>query len=576
MGLQNFGWNINNGLTPLEIVFISLFVTFLISLILLTVAFWFYRQQLKKIAKIDQNIEIINRYPLEEAINRLAKINERNNKQFNQFYRLMRIKYLTILTETFKAATNQFLNGLENHEFTKLNYRAIKKLALIDESIDKAKVEFDTLHNLINDFFSYEYVLRDMVIDLKRQVNLIKKNYEQLTNANQYKFPEKVFYEYLGYIHKFVNLIHNYLVLGDYQTAFEKLAKILTWTLKVNEEITLYPKIRSFLTDDLSQELQQIEKDWTSGSLTLNRAKNRFKFLKERTFKESKLAFDAINVLDFNRTKLVIKKIQTEIYDFKSELVYEEEIKTFFKFRGNEIKVTIEQINQWVKKLREEYSPHFKKAEKAIYDTLLKPSERIKQSLANLNEFEERELEDLKDSLYADLVKIDESIYLLNLVKTAESQTEEKFLTYLALSFEIKANLIVISNVLKDARIWMVPNTYLTFSKEFEIMFKELNKDEVSNLQQFIVKYNDQDQKTELIDRLNKLKNYSYKLKSMIVYEYEVYCLTTALLPILEFGQKESKIQYIYKEMVNLIDTKNYEQAIDQFMNQLSTVYYQL
>jgi len=576
MNLQNFGWNINNGLTPLEIVFISLFVIFLVSLVLLTVAFWFYRQQLKKIAKIDQNIEIINRYPLEEAINRLAKINERNNKQFNQFYRLMRIKYLTILTETFKVATKQFLNGLENHEFTKLNYRAIKKLALIDESIDKAKVEFDTLHNLLNDFFSYEYELRDMVIDLKRQVSLIKKNYEQLTSSNQYQFPEKVFQEYQGYIHKFVNLIHHYLVLGDYQMGFEKLGKILTWTMKVNEEITIYPKIRSFLTDDLSQELQQIEKDWTSDSLTLNRAKNRFKFLKERTFKESKLAFDAINVLDFNRTKLVIKKIQNEIYEFKSELVYEEEIKSFFKFRGNEIKATIELINQWVKKLRDEYSPQFKKAEKVIYDTLLKPSERIKQSLNKLNEFDERELEDLKDSLYADLVKIDESIYLLNLVKTTESKTEEQFLTYLGLSFEIKANLIVISNVLKNARIWMAPNTYFTFNKEFEVMFKELNRDEVSNLQQFIVKYNDQDLKDELIDRLTKVKNYSYKLKSMLVYEYQVYSLTTALLPILEFGQKESKIKYIYKEMVNLIDTKNYEQAIDQFMNQLSTVYYQL
>jgi hypothetical protein len=140
----------------------------------------------------------------------------------------MRIKYLTVLEETFKTAAKHFLVGIQKKEFTKLTYRSIVKLSMIEQSIEKAKVEFDTLHKLVNDFFTYEYELRDMMIDLKKQVNLIKTNYDQQLKMNSKNFPQQVFNDYLGYIFKFINLIHSYLVVGDYQTAFDKLLKILT------------------------------------------------------------------------------------------------------------------------------------------------------------------------------------------------------------------------------------------------------------------------------------------------------------------------------------------------------------
>jgi hypothetical protein len=68
--------------------------------------------------------------------------------------------------------------------------------------------------------------------------------------------------------------------------------------------------------------------------------------LKDQTHRESMSALQAINNLDFKRAKVSINNILKEIYDFKSELVYEEEIKTFFKFKGPEIKATIQMIEQ--------------------------------------------------------------------------------------------------------------------------------------------------------------------------------------------------------------------------------------
>jgi hypothetical protein len=98
----------------------------------------------------------------------------------------------------------------------------------------------------------------------------------------------------------------------------------------------------------------------------------------------------------------------------------------------------------------------------------------------------------------------------------------------------------------------------------------------VTSLNQFNLKYPDQVQKDGLFNRLTNIKNYSYKLKSTLVYEYQLYYLSTALLPLLEFGQNEGKINYVYNKMASEIDAKNYEQAIDQFINNINTIYYQI
>jgi len=301
---------------------------------------------LKKISKIDQSLEILYRYPLAEGINRLNKINVKNNHQFDELYRLVRIKYLTVLDEVFSVAAKQFLAGLDSKEFTKLSYRSLRKLRFIEQAVDKARIEFDTLHGLLNDFFNYEYALRDDMIELKNQVTLIKTNFETSQEPKQYKFPINIFNDYFTYIYQSLNATHALLTAGDYHGAHEKFAKTVALTVRLNEEVVLYPKIRHFLSEGLANEMLQIEKDWVGDSLSLSRAKTRFKTLKEHTFNQSKFAFDCLQDLNFHDAKDAIRNIETEIYEFKSELVYEEEIKSFFKFKGSEIIATMKAIQQ--------------------------------------------------------------------------------------------------------------------------------------------------------------------------------------------------------------------------------------
>jgi hypothetical protein len=71
--------------------------------------------------------------------------------------------------------------------------------------------------------------------------------------------------------------------------------------------------------------------------------------------------------------------------------------------------------------------------------------------LSRVNQINEKELENLKKQFDLDLKKIDNNIYLLNFAKTINSKLEEQFMNYLNISFEIKTNLIIISNVLKGA-----------------------------------------------------------------------------------------------------------------------------
>jgi len=87
-----------------------------------------------------------------------------------------------------------------------------------------------------------------------------------------------------------------------------------------------------------------------------------------------------------------------------------------------------------------------------IYENLIKTSQRIVGNIEKLDQAGERELAHLKNSTRNDLTKIDRYIYLLNLIKSNNTKVEQQFLTYLNLTFEIKANLIIANNILKDSR----------------------------------------------------------------------------------------------------------------------------
>lgn len=551
--------NLVTNLSTDHIIALTFFCFFLLSLIVATILFFIYRQQVKKAYAIDQLIEIIYRHPAYKMLLWFNEVNHQNQNNFEIEFKAASGEYLNLLFNQTSSLIEEFVELTADSSAFSLRIKNRKKTKELKENLGLIKAKLDALSHGINTFFKLEANLRDDAIILHEQINLLEQMYQHNleTHGQNLNLDQDVFQTKLTDLYHQLTTFEMLIKTGGYLNAQTTLKKLSLAINKLSFLVSEYPVVNQYLKFDLESSWNQIinENNFSNNQ----EIKSRVLVLKENVENLINEANLDLEQLEIRVAKTKIDEVIDLIVKYKKTLAYEEKIKVYLTDHLDEFNDLVQQIELILAEFKSDDKKRGLNSRKSFLGSLNKIEAILAKVDSGTNYLK------MKNSLQVQLEVLSENLVVLEQSKPNFAKIEEDYRQYLDLNFEAKHLIRSVELLIKEGE-WLPSVQKKRYQQELNLLKEFLVKKEYLSLEEYQQNITNESLRKELNSSLSDLLIKLITLGSEIKYRHQLYRIASAIIPLVDASVEKKEVDEMKTKIVEWYGQKNYQAIVAEFI----------
>ncbi|ASP27928.1 septation ring formation regulator [Spiroplasma corruscae] len=351
-------WDLNNVFSKnSNIIFLSIFLVCLFILLITLIYVSIYRKQMQTIAKSLDLIKDIKNSPLKYRIERISKIYDETGN-FETEFMVWRTKYEILYEKEFLKLFIDFHKLLESKKTSKVRVSNINLYKNIYNRLIAVNKNVHLIYIEIMNSLEMEFIQRDALTYQKELFRDLKEEII-MTTFRDLQIDDKKLASTIESIEELFADFYNMLNMGLYKESWEELLKIDQSLIFLIELLDSIPYIISTIQNVIPRQLIDLKNKYVTfgnnkGKLQYNA--NKFSDLENEVDKLRVTINNEILKLQYKKAYNYLETIFDKINEFKIIIEEEDNIKTFFENRIDNIRQIFIDVENAVHSLNRKFN----------------------------------------------------------------------------------------------------------------------------------------------------------------------------------------------------------------------------